>query len=66
MRKDMARLRRLARKAGWVDEGVGGSGHYRMRWPATGDRITLAASPSCPYAPRNARRDLERISGPLG
>ncbi|MFE5290383.1 type II toxin-antitoxin system HicA family toxin [Nocardia sp. NPDC056611] len=56
-------LVRRAKKVGWEYVGRSGKGHHRLRWPATGQTLTVPSSPSFPTF--NAESDLARISGPL-
>lgn len=61
--KEAKALLRLARRAGWEYLGLTGNNHYRIRWPKTGQVLTVPMTPSSPL--RNAEADIARISGPL-
>jgi hypothetical protein len=61
--KEARDLIRLAQKAGWEYLGLSGGQHHRIRWPKTGQVLTVPSSPSFPLM--NSEADIARISGPL-
>lgn len=63
-RKEIQQLIKRAEAAGWEYLGFTGGDHHRVRWPATGDVITMSATPGH-RATAKAEADLARISGPL-
>jgi hypothetical protein len=62
--KDTRRLVKAARKAGAIAV-LSSSGHWRVTNPATGQTVTMAASPSCRHALANQKRDLRSIGLPV-
>lgn len=63
VRKDLNDLIRRAQGRGWEYLGINGSGHHRLRWPPTGQKITVPRTPSEYRGLRNAEADLKRICG---
>lgn len=63
-RKEVQQLIKRAEAAGWEYLGFTGGDHHRLRWPASGDVITMSATPGH-RATAKAEADLARISGPL-
>lgn len=61
--KEVRELLKLAQKAGWEYLGLSGGLHHRIRWPKTGQVLTVPSSPSFPLI--NTEGDIARISGPL-
>jgi hypothetical protein len=61
--KEARDLIRLAQKAGWEYLGLSGGMHHRIRWPKTGQVLTVPSSPSFPLM--NSEADIAKISGPL-
>ncbi|WP_043598932.1 type II toxin-antitoxin system HicA family toxin [Nocardia otitidiscaviarum] len=61
--KEARELIARAQAVGWEYLGRSGSCHHRLRWPPTGQVLTVPSSPSFPLF--NAESDLARISGPL-
>lgn len=59
---DTRRIVRAAIEGGWVWEGWTASTHGRLRWPATGDRITVACTPGS-ASWKSLATDVQRISG---
>ena len=66
MNKEVRELVARAKRHGWVDAGYTGKGHRRLVWPATGEAVVMASTPSEPSGLKWALRDLERVGGPLG
>lgn len=66
MNKEVRELIARAKRHGWIDDGYTGKGHRRLVWPATGEAVVMASTPSEPSGLKWALRDLERIGGPLG
>lgn len=62
--RDVRELLDRATAAGWEYVGRSGSGHHRMRWPHTGQVVTVASTPG-PRSLPNSEADMAAISGPL-
>jgi len=59
MRRDLARLRRAARRGGWEVRSTRG-GHWRLHHPS-GTTVYASSTPSCPRALANLTADLRRV-----
>ncbi|UAK38397.1 hypothetical protein K8O93_00930 [Gordonia bronchialis] len=63
-RSDVRALIKRAKKRGWVlDASKGKGGHHRLRFPPTGDVVTVSATPSDYRSIKNAEALINRISG---
>ncbi|MBF6333525.1 hypothetical protein [Nocardia transvalensis] len=63
--KDVKDLLTRARARGWVHLGLDGRGHHRLRWPDSGEELSIAATPRQATTLANDEARLTRISGPL-
>lgn len=61
MAGDFRKLLKEAKKLNFIYEGVTGTNHHRFRHAGTGKKVIAAQTPSCPYAWRNALRDMQKI-----
>jgi hypothetical protein len=63
-KKDVSELIARAQAKGWEYLGRSKSNHHRIRWPQTGQVLTLPSTPGRSSV-ANAESDIARISGPL-
>lgn len=63
MHADVRRMIEMLKGEGWVDEGLTGENHPMLRWPATGEVLTMPLTPSDHRSLKNALAHARRVSG---